>query len=102
MIGYRKIVTTLGEKIGSSRMNPAQGTAAQLSAVASIAMADLGGLPVSTTHVLSSTVVGTVVATQHINQTTIMHIVITWITTLPGTMLLSFATGIVFHLAFAG
>lgn len=104
MIGYRKIVTTLGEKMGSSRMNPAQGTAAQMSAVASIAMADLGGLPVSTTHVLSSAVVGTVVATphQHINQTTITHIAMTWVTTLPGTMLLSFATGIIFHLAFAG
>ena len=102
MVGYRKIVTTLGEKMGSSRMNPAQGTAAQMSAVASIALADLGGLPVSTTHVLSSAVVGTVVATphQHINQKTIASIIMTWVTTLPGTVMLSFAMGIVFHLAF--
>ena len=101
LIGYKKIVTTLGEKIGSSKMNPAQGTAAQASAVVSIALADLGGLPVSTTHVLSSAVVGTVVGTkgQQVNQKTIASIALTWVTTLPGTLLLSFAMGIVFHRA---
>ena len=102
LIGYKKIVTTLGEKIGSSKMNPAQGTAAQASAVVSIALADLGGLPVSTTHVLSSAVVGTVVGTkgQQVNQKTIASIALTWVTTLPGTLLLSFAMGIVFQRAF--
>jgi phosphate/sulfate permease len=101
LVGYKKIVTTLGEKVGSSKMNPAQGTAAQASAVASIALADLGGLPVSTTHVLSSAVIGTVVGTkgQTVNEKTIASIAVTWVTTLPGTLLLAFAMGIVFHRA---
>jgi len=100
-VGYRRIVTTLGEKIGSSRMNPAQGTAAQISAVISIGLADLGGLPVSTTHVLSSSVIGSVSATpnQTINTSTLARIAMTWVTTLPGTMLLSFALGVVFFKA---
>ena len=101
-IGYRRIVTTLGEKMGSSRMNPAQGTAAQVSAVLSIGMADAGGLPVSTTHVLSSSVIGSVAATpgQKINTNTLARIALTWVTTLPGTVILSFALGIAFHVAF--
>jgi len=101
-IGYKRIVTTLGEKMGSSRMNPAQGTAAQVSAVLSIGMADAGGLPVSTTHVLSSSVIGTVSATpnQKINTNTLARIALTWVTTLPGTVILSFALGIAFHAAF--
>lgn len=103
LIGYSKIVTTLGEKMGSSRMNPAQGTAAQLSAVISIALADLGHVPASTTHVLSSAVVGTVMATpgQTINQKTISSILITWVTTLPVTALLAFSFSIVFYAALA-
>jgi phosphate/sulfate permease len=102
-VGYRRIVTTLGEKMGSSRMNPSQGTAAQISAVLSIGMADAGGLPVSTTHVLSSSVIGSVSATPHqkINTTTLARIAMTWVTTLPGTVILSFALGLVFHVAFA-
>lgn len=101
-IGYRRIVTTLGEKMGSSRMNPGQGTAAQLSAVISIGLADAGGLPVSTTHVLSSSVIGSVAATphQHINLHTLGRIAMTWVTTLPGTVLLSFALGVAFFVAF--
>ena len=102
-IGYKKIVTTLGERMGSARMNPAQGVAAQMSAVISIAMADGGGLPVSTTHVLSSAVIGSVAATpgQRVNRSMLGRIALTWVTTLPATMLLSGALGIVFHLAFA-
>lgn len=103
LVGYRKIVVTLGEKMGSARMNPGQGIAAQLSAVVSIGLADAGGLPVSTTHVLSSAVIGSVAASPHqsINHHTLVRIVMTWVTTLPGTLLLSFALGVVFHLAFA-
>ena len=101
-VGYRRIVTTLGEKMGSSRMNPAQGTAAQISAVISIGLADAGGLPVSTTHVLSSSVIGSVAATPHqtINTHTLARIAMTWVTTLPGTMILSFALGVGFFVAF--
>lgn len=99
-IGYRRIVTTLGEKMGSSRMNPAQGTAAQISAVISIGLADAGGMPVSTTHVLSSSVIGSVAATPHqrINTHTLGRIAMTWVTTLPGTVLLSFGLGVVFFM----
>lgn len=101
-VGYKRIVTTLGEKMGSSRMNPAQGTAAQISAVISIGLADAGGLPVSTTHVLSSSVIGSVAATpkQTINTHTLARIAMTWVTTLPGTMILSFALGVAFFVAF--
>lgn len=97
-VGYKKIVTTLGEKLGSSRMNPAQGTAAQAAAMASIALADFGGMPVSTTHVLSSGVVGAVTATpgDKVQSKSIAKIAITWITTLPGTVILSFVMAIVF------
>jgi phosphate/sulfate permease len=102
-LGYRRIVTTLGEKMGSHRMTPAQGIAAQTSAVISIAMADGGGLPVSTTHVLSSAVVGSVAATpgHSVNRETLARIAITWVTTLPATILLSFALGVAFYAAFA-
>lgn len=102
-IGYKKIVKTLGEGMGSSPMSPAQGAAAQVSAILSIGMADGGGMPVSTTHVLSSAIVGTVAGTpgQQINWITLRRIVMTWLTTLPGTMLLSFSLGVVFHLALA-
>lgn len=101
LIGYKKIVTTLGEKMGSSKMTPAQGTAAQLTTVAGIALADFGGVPVSTTHVLSSAVAGTVTAApgQSLNQRTLFAILITWVTTLPGTVIASFVMGIIFHTA---
>jgi phosphate/sulfate permease len=102
-VGYRKIVETLGEKMGSSHMNPAQGTAAQLAAIAGIAMADLGHMPVSTTHVLSAGITGTVVATpgEKVNWGTLRRILFTWATTLPGCFVLAFALGIFFNIAFA-
>ena len=101
-IGYKKIVETLGEKMGSAHMNPAQGTAAQLSAIVGIGMADLGGMPISTTHVLSAGIAGTVVATpgEKVNRETLRKIAFTWVTTLPGCMILSFALAIMFNIAF--
>ena len=85
-----------------SLMNPAQGTAAQLSAIVGIGMADFGGMPVSTTHVLSAGVAGTVVATpgETVNWETLRRIAFTWVTTLPGCMILSFALAIMFNIAF--
>ena len=59
--GYEKNVTTLGEKMGSAHMNPAQGTAAQTSAIIGLGLANFGGMPVSTTHVLSGGVLGSVI-----------------------------------------
>ena len=63
-VGYEKIVVTLGEKMGSAHMNPAQGTAAQASAIIGIGLANFGGMPVSTMHVLSAAVLGSVAGTR--------------------------------------
>jgi len=99
-VGYKKIVATLGEKMGSENMSPAQGLAAQTEAVASIAAGDLGGAPVSTTHVLTSGVAGAVVSSgDSLQWNTLRAIVVTWFTTLPGTVVLSFGMGIVLHTA---
>ena len=99
-IGYRKIVETLGEKMGEKHMSPAQGIAAQAAAVVSIGMGDVGGMPVSTTHVLTSGVAGTVIASgDRLQRGTLGRIVITWFTTLPGTVIASFAMAIVIQTA---
>ena len=62
MVGWRRIVVTVGEKIGKTHLTYAQGAAAELTAMATIGGADSLGLPVSTTHVLSSGVAGTMAA----------------------------------------
>src|SRR5204863_3615938 len=62
MIGWKRIVATVGEKIGKSHLSYAQGASAELVAMATIGAADVFGLPVSTTHVLSSGVAGTMAA----------------------------------------
>jgi phosphate/sulfate permease len=81
-------------------MSPAEGLASQTAAVLSIAAGDFTGAPVSTTHVLTSGVAGSMVsAGDHLQWSTLRAIVITWFTTLPGTMLASFALGILLHTA---
>ena len=82
MIGWKRIVVTVGEKIGKARMTYAQGASAQLVAMATILAAGTFGLPVSTTHVLSSSVAGTMAAT-------IRNITAAWVFTLPAAALLS-------------
>jgi phosphate/sulfate permease len=62
MIGWKRIVVTVGEKIGKEHLTYAQGASAELVAVTTIALADQYGLPVSTTHVLSSGIAGTMFA----------------------------------------
>ena len=62
MVGWKRIVVTVGEKIGKTHLTYAQGAAAELTAMATILSADTLGLPVSTTHVLSSGVAGTMTA----------------------------------------
>ena len=101
--GYEKIVTTLGEKMGSAHMNPAQGTAAQASAIIGLALANFGGMPVSTTHVLSAAVLGSVAGTrgEKVNMHTVGKIAVTWFTTLPGTVILSFVLSLIFFVALA-
>lgn len=90
MVGWRRIVHTVGEKIGSSGMTYSQGIAAQITAASSIGVASLTGMPVSTTHILSSAVAGTMVANKSgLQSQTIKTILMAWVLTLPLTMLLS-------------
>ncbi|MDS9467747.1 anion permease [Paracoccus sp. MBLB3053] len=98
MVGYKRIVLTLGEKMGDRPMSPAQGLAAQAAAMVSIGAADFGGVPVSTTHVLTSGVAGAVKSSgDRMQMNTISRILIAWVTTLPGTVILSFAAALVLH-----
>ena len=81
-------------------MSPAQGLAAQTAAAASIAAGDLGGAPVSTTYVLTSGVAGAVVSSgDSLQWNTLRAILVTWFTTLPGTVVPSFGMAIVLHAA---
>ena len=90
MIGWRRVVTTVGEKIGKQGMTYAQGMSAQVTAVAMIGIANLYSLPVSTTHVLSSGVAGTMVANRSgLHHGTVRSIMIAWVLTLPAAMVLS-------------
>jgi PiT family inorganic phosphate transporter len=90
MIGWKRIVVTVGEKIGKARMTYAQGASAQLVAMATILAAGTFGLPVSTTHVLSSSVAGTMAANRSgLQGATIRNITSAWVFTLPAAALLS-------------
>jgi inorganic phosphate transporter, PiT family len=90
MIGWKRIVVTVGEKIGKTHLSYGQGAAAELVAAATIAGADMYGLPVSTTHVLSSGVAGTMAANgSGLQVSTIRNIAMAWILTLPAAMMLS-------------
>jgi PiT family inorganic phosphate transporter len=90
MIGWRRIVVTVGEKIGKSHMTYAQGGAAELVAMATIKAADIYGLPVSTTHVLSSGVAGTMAANKSgLQMSTVRNLLMAWVLTLPAAILLS-------------
>jgi low-affinity inorganic phosphate transporter len=89
-IGWRRVVRTVGEKIGKQGMTYAQGMCAQVTAVIAIGFANLYSLPVSTTHVLSSGVAGTMVANKSgLHQSTVRTILTAWVLTLPAAMLLS-------------
>jgi PiT family inorganic phosphate transporter len=92
MIGWKRIVKTIGEKIGKQHMSYAQGASAELVASATIGMASAWNLPVSTTHVLSSGVAGAMVAKKglkNLQPKTIKTIFMAWVLTLPVTMILS-------------
>ncbi len=90
MIGWRRVVETVGEKIGKQGMTYAQGMSAQMTAAGSIGIANLFSLPVSTTHVLSSGVAGTMVANRSgLQLETVRHILLAWLLTLPAAMGLS-------------
>jgi PiT family inorganic phosphate transporter len=90
MIGYRRIVRTIGERIGKEHMNPGQGASAELVGAALIGSAGFSGLPVSTTHIISSGVAGTMASSgAGVQGSTIRSIVLAWVLTLPATVILS-------------
>jgi PiT family inorganic phosphate transporter len=90
MVGWKRIVITVGEKIGKTHLTYGQGAAAELVAAGTIAAADIYGLPVSTTHILSSGVAGTMAANgSGLQLSTIRNIVLAWVLTLPMAMMLS-------------
>jgi inorganic phosphate transporter, PiT family len=90
MIGWKRIVVTVGEKIGKDHLTYAQGAAAELTAMATIGAADAFGLPVSTTHVLSSGVAGTMMANKTgLQWATVRNLLMAWVLTLPVSIMLS-------------
>jgi PiT family inorganic phosphate transporter len=90
MVGWKRIVVTVGEKIGKTHLTYAQGASAELVAMATIGAADGFGLPVSTTHVLSSGVAGTMAANgSGLQMSTLRNLAMAWILTLPAAMILS-------------
>jgi PiT family inorganic phosphate transporter len=90
MIGWKRIVVTVGEKIGKTHLTYAQGACAEITAACTIAAADVYGLPVSTTHVLSSGIAGTMAANgSGLQLSTVRNIALAWILTLPAAMAIS-------------
>jgi phosphate/sulfate permease len=92
MIGWKRIVVTIGEKIGKTPLTYAQGASAEIVAASTIQMASALGLPVSTTHVLSSGIAGSMVAQKglkNLRMKTVRSILVAWLITLPVTIVLS-------------
>ena len=90
MVGWKRIVVTVGERIGKDHLTYAQGASAGLVAMGTIFAADKFGLPVSTTHILSSGVAGTMAANGNgLRFSTIRNIAAGWVFTLPAAALLS-------------
>jgi PiT family inorganic phosphate transporter len=104
MVGWKRIVVTVGEKIGKAHLTYAQGASAELVAAVTILGASTQGWPVSTTHVLSSGIAGTMAANRSGLQTqTLINIVLAWVLTLPvcvflGASLFSASLYVIFHL----
>jgi PiT family inorganic phosphate transporter len=90
MVGWKRIVVTVGERIGKTHLTYAQGASAELVAMSTIGAADMFGLPVSTTHVLSSGVAGTMAASgSGLQWSTVRNLLMAWVLTLPSAMLIS-------------
>ncbi|MDR1686125.1 MAG: inorganic phosphate transporter [Desulfovibrio sp.] len=90
MVGWKRIVVTVGEKIGKTHLTYAQGASAELVAMTTIGAADIFGLPVSTTHVLSSGIAGTMAAERSgLQWSTVKNIAMGWVLTLPISICLS-------------
>ncbi len=105
MIGWKRIVVTVGEKIGKEHLTYAQGASAELVAMTTIGAADYFGLPVSTTHVLSSGVAGAMAANHSgLQMGTLRNLLLAWVLTLPvcvlmGAALFAFSLNIVLNFA---
>jgi PiT family inorganic phosphate transporter len=90
MIGWKRIVVTVGEKIGKEHLTYGQGAAAEITAMFTIGAADWFGLPVSTTHVLSSGIAGTMAANHSgLQWSTVRNLAMAWVLTLPASMMLA-------------
>jgi len=90
MVGWKRIVVTVGEKIGKDHLTYGQGAAAEITAMATIGAADWFGLPVSTTHVLSSGIAGTMAANRSgLQWATVRNLVMAWVLTLPASIVLA-------------
>jgi PiT family inorganic phosphate transporter len=101
MVGWKRIVVTVGEKIGKERMTYAQGASAGLVTMVTIFAADTWSLPVSTTHILSSGVAGTMAANgSGLRWSTVRAIAAGWVFTLPAAALLSGLLYLLFHTIF--
>lgn len=104
MIGWKRIVVTVGEKIGKSHLTYGQGAAAEITAFATIQAADIFGLPVSTTHVLSSGIAGSMWANKSgLQKETLRNILLAWVLTLPvciflGAALFAFSLNVVLNM----
>jgi PiT family inorganic phosphate transporter len=90
MVGYKRVVRTLGERLGKSHMTPGQGGSAELVGAVLIGIAGFTGLPVSTTHIITSGIAGTMVSGgQGLRGGMVSRIVMAWVFTLPATILIS-------------
>jgi PiT family inorganic phosphate transporter len=90
MVGWKRIVVTVGEKIGKDHLTYGQGAAAEITAMFTIGLADWYGLPVSTTHVLSSGIAGTMAANHTgLQWGTVRNLLMAWVLTLPVSMMLA-------------
>jgi PiT family inorganic phosphate transporter len=90
MVGWRRIVVTVGEKIGRTHLTYGMGASAELVAAATILLAEKFGMPVSTTHILSSGVAGASVANgAGLQRRTVRNMALAWVMTLPAAMLLA-------------
>jgi PiT family inorganic phosphate transporter len=101
MVGWKRIVKTIGEKIGKQHLTYAQGASSELVAAGTIGLSTFFGLPVSTTQVLSSGIAGSMVASKgvkNLQPATIKSIAIAWILTLPVTVILSGALFLLFRM----
>ena len=101
MVGWRRIVVTVGEKIGKTHLTYGQGAAAEVVAMVTIGAADHLGLPVSTTHVLSSGVAGTMAANgSGLQWSTVRNMILAWVLTLPVSIGLAFLLFVILRQVF--